>query len=411
VNIESLVKEAVNILDSKWKLPKTGFIAGGSISNIIWELVSGNKAVINDIDIFYFDGTISQYDLNLDKSLFKWDDKEKKYWEDYTGIRSSWITKTFYTVEESRKDCIFNYIKYKSNTNDADLILKSFDINSTAVGYSIDEGKAYWTDEFEDFLKTGNLKVNNLMTPSHTVIRIMKKKHELNCQLDEFEMKLLKCALSWRFNDIIKYKFQDRYHQMFIDYKDYLQDFKITRDHNAEQFVKSQKGVETKLYYLESNTENDDMRYINDINDSMSYKIYNSGEFLFYIRNIIKNDTYRKVWNKLSPFFIRNTDYVDMIPSDFELTFLGDIISKFPNTIENLRGFKISEQISLIKELFKKFSDPVSAISILETYKIDLKNLDESDLFLLELSVRKKLVDKSRIDKVNSLKLYDYFTI
>ena len=402
MNIESLIKEAVNILDSKWKLPNSGFIAGGSISNIVWELVSGNKAVVNDIDIFLFDGIISESDLDVGKSMFKWNENEKKYWEDYTGVRSSWITKTFYTVEESKKDGIFNYIKYKSNTNETDIILKSFDINSTSVGYSIDEKKAYWTDEFEQFLKTGHLKVNNLMTPSHTVLRIIKKKHELNCNLDEFEFKLLKCALSWRFNDIIKYKFQDRYHQMFLDYKDQLLDFNIVRDQNAEQYVKSLKGIDVKLYYLESNSSNDDMSFINKLNDSMLYKIYNSGEFLFYIRNIMNNNNYEKIWNKLSPF-IKNKNYIDEIPTEDNLNLLSNIIKEFPMTIENLKGLKLSEQINLVKDTFKVFNDPVVAISILESHKIDLESIDDDDLFLLELSVRKKLVDENRIKKINRI--------
>jgi hypothetical protein len=42
------------------------------------------------------------------------------------------------------------------------------------------------------------------------------------------------------------------------------------------------------------------------------------------------------------------------------------------------------------------------AISILEKHKISQKELDEQDLFLLELSVRKKIVNDTR-GKVNKV--------
>ena len=55
MNIESLGRQAIDRIKSEWGLPKRGFLAGGSIANIVWELVSGNKAVVSDIDIFIFD--------------------------------------------------------------------------------------------------------------------------------------------------------------------------------------------------------------------------------------------------------------------------------------------------------------------------------------------------------------------
>ena len=49
-NIESLARKAINEL-KLYNLPKRGFLAGGSLANLVWEFASGNKAVINDIDI------------------------------------------------------------------------------------------------------------------------------------------------------------------------------------------------------------------------------------------------------------------------------------------------------------------------------------------------------------------------
>jgi hypothetical protein len=173
MNIDNLVRTAVDKIKSNWGLPDKGFIAGGSIANLVWELVSGNKAVVNDIDVFIFDGAIDKIDTDDKTLLFRYQEKETKFWEDYTGMRFSSINKDFYTIVSSEHDGMFNKIKYKSNKVDTDLILRSFDINCTKVGYSNEEERCYWTPEFEEFLKKGELKICSLMTPSHSAIRIV----------------------------------------------------------------------------------------------------------------------------------------------------------------------------------------------------------------------------------------------
>ena len=76
MNIEKLVRDAVDVIKSKWTLPSSGFIAGGSIANLVWQSVSGNKAVVNDVDIFIFDGVIEAIDDSDKSLLFKYQEKE-----------------------------------------------------------------------------------------------------------------------------------------------------------------------------------------------------------------------------------------------------------------------------------------------------------------------------------------------
>ena len=250
MNIESLGRQAIDRIKSEWGLPLHGFVAGGAIANIVWELVSGNKAVVNDIDIFVFDGIEKELDNNK-KTLFNYQEKETKYYEDYNGMNFNNYTKDFYSIVESERDDMFNTIKYTSNTSDPSLIIKSFDINATRIGYDIDNDKIYWTSEFEDFLKTGELKVSNLMTPSHTAVRIAKKSKELNAKLYDFEFKLLQYALSYRFIDRIKLRFKERYLDMCRDNKDLLSPyFQISRDLETEEYVFSKVGEKVELYYL-----------------------------------------------------------------------------------------------------------------------------------------------------------------
>ena len=413
MNIESLGRQAIDRIKSEWGLPLHGFVAGGAIANIVWELVSGNKAVVNDIDIFVFDGIEKELDNNK-KTLFNYQEKETKYYEDYNGMNFNNYTKDFYSIVESERDDMLNTIKYTSNTSDPSLIIKSFDINATRIGYDIDNDKIYWTSEFEDFLKTGELKVSNLMTPSHTAVRIAKKSKELNAKLYDFEFKLLQYALSYRFIDRIKLRFRERYLDMCRDNKDLLSPyFQISRDLETEEYVFSKVGEKVELYYLVARdvkkevTEvslTDDFEKIvygnlpQIFEDDNINKIFKSTDFLFYMRNIYKSNDYLKnVWSKLYYFF-NDVHYIDREISLEDLDLLTRFSKYAPGSIENLRGLKISEQIEVIKMFLDKFKeDPIVAISILENLKVD-KNiiLDEQTKLILELAVRKQIVSDTR---------------
>lgn len=419
MNIESLGRQAIDRIKSEWGLPLHGFVAGGAIANIVWELVSGNKAVVNDIDIFVFDGIEKELDTDK-KSLFNYQEKETKYYEDYNGMNFSNYTKDFYSIVESEREDMFNTIKYKSNTSDPSLIIKSFDINATRIGYDIDNDKLYWTSEFEDFLKTGELKVSNLMTPSHTAVRIAKKSKDLNAKLDDFEFRLIQYALSYTFIDRIKLRFRDRYLEMCKEQKDILSKyFQMSRDLEAEEFVFGKTGEKVELYYLVSRdvkTEVTEVPLTDDFEkivysnlpqifeDINLNRIFKSTDFLFYMRNIYgKDQSLRDMWGKLYYFF-NDVYYIDREVSEEDMDLLQRFGKYAPSSIENLKGLKLSEQIEVIKKFLDKFKeDPIIAISILESVKVDKDIvLDDQTMLLLELSVRKKIINDTR-GKVNKI--------
>lgn len=407
MNIENLARQAINRIKDTWGLPKTGFLAGGSIANIIWELVSGNKAVVNDIDVFHFVGIKENYDRKDKDSIFNFRNTQTTYYEDYTGMCFTTKTKEFYSIVSSEKQEMFNNINYKSNVEDPSLIIRSFDINATRVGYSIDEDKIYWTSEFEEFLKTGELKVCNLMTPCHTSVRITKKADELNAKLNPFEFKLLQYSLSRSFSDKIKWRFKDRYQKMYEKYSSILEPyFLIRRDKSIEDYVFLQYNEKVELYFLIANIPGNDARkdsfsfdrdYTKIFQHSNLDSIYRTTDFLFYMRNIWGKPELEKLWTKLDYFFVTE-NYVD---GEFDQEDI-DLLSRFsryaPNSIENLKGFKLSEQIQIIKKFLDNYKeDPIVAISILESVKVDKDILlDEETSLLLELSVRKKIINDTR---------------
>jgi len=408
MNIEILGRQAIDRIKSEWGLPKRGFIAGGSLANIIWELVSGNKAIVNDIDVFVFGKLVEKEDSEKE-SLFDYREKELNYYEDYTGVCFTAVTKDFYTISESTRDGIFNTITYDSNTKDPSLVLSSFDINCTRIGYSIEEDKLYWTSDFEEFIKTGDMRICNIMTPSHTAIRLAKKSKELNVKLDTFEFELVQHTLNRKFMDTLKTRFKERYFEMYKSNEELLKPFfNIERDSNLEAFVKTTYNVEDSLYYLEpinnivrESDPFDDLFTITSIknifDDDNLMWIFRSNDFLFYMRNIFGNKELSDIWKDIY-YFWKDDEYIDREVTKEDIDLLSKFAKYAPSSINNLKGMKLSEQINIINKFLDKFKDdPIIAISILENIKLDKDIvLDDQMALLLELSVRKEIINDTR---------------
>lgn len=406
MNIEKLARRALSIIKSKWELPDSGLLAGGSLANIIWELVSGNKAIVNDIDIFILKEII---DYNDDLNpIFEYREEETNYLEEYSGM--AWTTKTnkYYRITEANNYGMINTIDYISNTSEPSIVIDSFDINCTKIGYDIKEDKFYWTDDFVEFLKSGNLKVSNLKTPAHTAIRISKKSKELNAKLDELELKLIQHVLLYGFSDVLRKRFKVRYYNIYNDNIDILGGyFKIQEDIETQKYISNKYNDDSQIWFLSSIVKNNVktkktfedlfLEYELVFKDRNILQINRTDEFLFYMRNIFGNDRLMYVWSKVKWFF-KDIDYVDSEISDDDLILLNKLSIHAPNSIEKLKGYSLSEQLSIVKKLLNRFKDdPIIAISILEKNRIDKDiELDDETSLLLELSVRKQIVNDTK---------------
>ena len=398
MDVEQLAKRALDKIKSQWGLPKRGFIAGGSIANLIWEEVSGKKAIINDIDVFLFNGLLESYNEDKKEYFFSFKEDEQNIWyDDYAGLRFIDRAKNYYSICESTIEGIFNYVRYKSNTHNPEIIIKSFDINCTAVGYSIEEDKFYWTPEFEKFLETGELKISNLKTPCHTAIRIVKKSEELDVKLDLFELVIVQGILSRQLQDVYKVRFQDRYFNMFNNHKILENYFTIEKDLECMTHVKTTYDKDVNLWTLKSKKEN-------IILDNNLLSIHKGEDFLFYLRNIYTKPELIDVWNKLRPLFI-NEDYVDGGVDVEDMKLLSSTIQFLPKTILNLRGYKLTEQVSIIKLLLERYKeDPTIAFSVLEKHTIEPdQEIDDTTALLYELSVRKEITDDAHNSRIQSI--------
>jgi hypothetical protein len=195
--------------------------------------------------------------------------------------------------------------------------------------------------------------------------------------------------------------------------KDY---FTIKRDIEAEDYVKIHHQKEVQLFYLSPKSVTDSSDEVSEF-DRLMYShrselfkedtnlnlIFKSSDFLFYMRNIYGKEELSKLWKKLY-FYFNNVNYIDREVSMEDIELLCRFSENAPNSIENLKGYKLSEQISIIKKFLNKYKeDPIIAISILENVKVNKDiELDEQTSLILELSVRKQIVNDTR-GKVNKI--------
>jgi len=272
-------------------------------------------------------------------------------------------------------------------------------------------------------LNTGELKVVNLHSPSHTAVRIAKKRKDLNAKLNDFEMEILSFAITYQPHfhyEKFKLRFMDRYHKMWLDNQEYLSKFfMIGRDIEMEAYFRAKEGVQNNLYYLlpkilfkrnttdifhsppfdifkiKSEVVEDSREYGTLVMDDNTPRL--TKDFMFYIRNIGNNELKSDVWNKLR-YFYKKQDYIDTKVHPNVIDWLGKFTTKYPAMVDNLSGMKLSEQLGLIKKIFSRVPshfDYETAISILEYAAMDPNiPMDDWDCILLELSVRTKVKDR-----------------
>jgi hypothetical protein len=397
---QQIFRQALDQIKSKWDLPTTGFLAGGSISNVVWNIVSGKNAPVNDLDIYHLKEVKKNFTNNELKEKQHFIRNEKWVFEDYTGLNIGYQQKGYYTIEKVSIDGIYNNIEYVATTDDRSLVLDSFDINACQLGYDIDKDEFIYTNEFISFLESGNLSLSNLSSPPHSAMRLVKKKYELEANLPDVELDMIASIIgTTRFIDSTKFRFKERYAKMFKKYESDLSSrFKLVREKDLESYLQNNLGVFDQIWSLESKSKpiNFDFGQIAGA--------FLSKDFLYYVRNIHNNIELEKVWFKLHPIIDSSLpfkEYFDIEPMSNDVRRLGKLVNHAPNCSKNFRGMSLSKQLYTFDKILSKFpKDPLVAIKVLENY--DIKNYDlddEMEVLLMELSIRKELVDDPR-DKV-----------
>lgn len=428
--LEVLLRKSLDFLkDNYQNFPGKGFIAGASLGNLVLSFLTGEKPVINDIDVFLLGEVIDEspkkvifcYQKDEEIKRIFHQNKEDFYYESYGGVTKSSKTKDFYIIDDVRRYGIWNLVKYSSNSSEYKIVLDSFDINAVSVGYSIEEDKFYWTQEFSEFLENRKLKVINLNTPHHTAIRIIKKKNELNLEVEEKEMKLLQYAIAFGMGDISRKSFSTKYYNLYQKYEPELSKwFSCQKNEIQMENVEDKYSKKIDLWSLvvdvpgrnftplrksdSSLGENLDIKLLSEkIFGEELKNIYDTESLLFYVRNVHGSEYKRYVFNHLRTFYYSD-DYVDEEVELDDIDFLHRLNLHASKIIPNLDGFKLSQQIKIVKKIFDLYeSEPNVAIAVLENMRLDPdKEYNQQDKLLMALLVRRESLTMEKSFKVMS---------
>jgi len=402
--IEKLARRALSDIKELVELPDSGIVAGGSIANFIWEYVSGKKAIINDVDIFVYKGESEE-----EEGIAYYKRMEKVLYENGYGFTNQRLkTKDYYHIKEVSRHGLLNFIYYEGNSSDPKLIIDSFDINCTEIGYSIEEDKFYWNDAFENFIETEKLKFTSLRTPAHSAIRIVKKSEELGIKLEnDLELRMCQLMTDKRYVDIQHLSFTDKYKIIFEKYKDVLSKyFNCVEDVPSSSFLSEKIGYQMELFRLspirtDSEKDSSDLGFLNKSYSKLksdNYKKFgfddndfeNAADFLFYAYNV-NDENSKRIWRKLYKIYNRK-DYIDCEISDEKLKLFRDILN-LNSTVYELQGMKLSEQVKILDNIIKVYGDKMGT-SVIRKIKISsMHDVDDNDILLLQLSARKEYAE------------------
>ncbi|NBO22585.1 hypothetical protein EBU94_04495, partial [bacterium] len=189
--IENLLRKSLEIIKGVTPIPTSGFLAGGSLQTISWNLLHNQNVPINDVDVFNY-SPISETEGKTIET-----ETEKNIDEDiYGDIVISVEKKIVYKICSVKQEGILNLVDYQSNFPTVEGLISRFDINSTQVGYDISSDKFFWTKDFEEFLINKKLYVSTIITPVKTLSRIYKKSKEFSIPIERCEIDILNMSIN-----------------------------------------------------------------------------------------------------------------------------------------------------------------------------------------------------------------------
>lgn len=156
----------------------SGIIAGQAVTSAISELFGdGRYNVYNDVDYFNNNKYTGEKKSGVQKELRTVNFRTEEIEEDYNGMTI--VSADRYTVLSSSRDGMINNVRCLFGEYEPTGFLKTFDFNCVQAGVDMKTGNLHWTNSFNQFMKTGQLEIENVHTPFHTAIRWFKKMNEL----------------------------------------------------------------------------------------------------------------------------------------------------------------------------------------------------------------------------------------
>jgi hypothetical protein len=419
------INEIISELNQIQELPTTGILAGGAIANKIWESVSGNKAVINDIDIFVFKSIKSvddadiigygkDFEINNRKCFTKTIDEDLSVIANTSGyylyLNYCTTTKSYYRILDTERNDDINTVFIESNDVDPDIIIHSFDLNCVQVGYDLESKKLYYTKEFEEFINTGIIKIVNINTPSHTLIRMLCKRDVMNAKFDDArEISYLKLLHNKRIKKNVRYYFSDKYLETYEKYRIEINSYGF--DLETLIPVYDTETLPPSIYTLVPLHDSFDLPF--DFDNIIDGKIveytpphiYNLHCLNFYYKCIYGNKELTAIWEDIGMFWVMGLNYTDgysiadLKNMPDELNTVSKWIKDYPLLLKALYGQTLKQQLRTLSILSEFMTIPnyewVSNILKISTDTFYFDNMDDAMHYfaIMRIKNRKRLAD------------------
>lgn len=386
MNWKQYVPQVIAELNELQTLPKTGLLAGGAIANKIWEKITKKPMPVNDIDIFIYDKHLEPSNsLDIDKYknyIYSKKDVTKNF-DSYAGIRYESKHSKCYKIEKHSRDNLLNFVNYTASTTDYNIILESFDINCTQVGYNLETGELLFTDGFDKFAQTGKLEIMCANAPAHTLIRLLKKRDELSATVAEVEFKYLMAARAQSYDNFIRHYFGEKYFELLSPkWLSELQNMGFVLKRIEQTQHRDQHNLSPNLWTI-------DVAPGKRIFDNYNYlnAVPTLNDLDFYMRNIYGDAHKEMLWRKFGILWSRNKEYVTGTTLVADEHKLETVLANIPEISLSLQGLSFNEQLSAIDNIFN-ITDKESATCILKTCSVG-PNITEDDVLLMSLRARK----------------------
>lgn len=390
IELKDLVLKAFELLKNKFPdMPKKGLLAGGALANTINKLkYPDSKCMINDIDIFVMETEHVEdvrklvssdriYNTTKDVRIFD------KYYEQYNNILSITETSRVIKINSSERKSIFNIVRYDINSYDPFFLLETFDINCCAVAFDLETTQIYYTQDFKEYIETKQLKVSRPNSPSHTCLRLLKKRDELNALLDvKEEFKFLQLANDSHILGDVRYFFADaKYLDIYNKYKYEISEYFTLKPKINTEYISY------RLYPVLPKKLSD-QQYIETSIRGIDFGIFrnkmNIKDFTYFYRNVRLDKNKLNIWKELN-YFYKSDNYLEnsnIETEDYKL--VVNYLDQYNATKLSLAGMNLVEQIKCISTLKNLFNKDKRAETVLEFYPNSLKNLykDEEQLTL-----------------------------
>ena len=189
----------VNHLRQFADLPADGILAGQAVDSAITDLFGAGGGIYNDIDVFRREAEpFANRTRRSANALTKRFELTTASAGSYGNMNVLLEAVQTYGINSVSRQGMLNTVNcdvtWPARTLSAERVIGGFDINCTRVAVDLATKQLVWDRNYEEFVRSRQLKVTMMHTPWHTFLRLAKKAEELPGVYVDYEVAAEACV-------------------------------------------------------------------------------------------------------------------------------------------------------------------------------------------------------------------------